>query len=322
MATNWSKESEELTFEAKSRYHRQIMIESIGEKGQMRLLRSSVFICGCGALGGAVAEMLVRAGIGAVRIIDSDYVQLSNLHRQTLFTENDARLKRLKVQAGQDSLAAANSTVLIEGIVDRFSSANAEKMILNPFDADKKVDVLIDGTDNFSTRFLLNQIAVQYNIPFISAGVCGTTGQFLTIFPGQTPCLACLIGNDEKDQYNKSSQNGQFVETGNDLSGSFQNPVSQSDFVNDNDIDSLSNLFPILPPIVQLMAALEASAAIKILSGNREAVSKKLISIDLWKNQCRSLDLASLVQKEDCPVCHRKMDERMSQQNVDSEANS
>ncbi len=175
-----------------TRFERHTNFPPLGEEGQQRLQRGRVLVVGCGALGGTVADLLVRAGVGrdggGVTIIDPDEVQLSNLHRQTLFTEDDARCGRLKVEAAQKALLAADSDANVQTIARRFDESNA--------DMAEHFDLLIDAVDNFPTRFLLNRAAIQFQKPLISAGVAAASGQILTVLPGETACLECFLSND------------------------------------------------------------------------------------------------------------------------------
>jgi len=237
------------------RYRRQKLFTPLGDGGQRRLQTGKALVVGCGALGGSVANLLVRAGIGSVGLMDHDIVEVVNLHRQLLFNERD--LGRRKVDAARDTLLAADSRADIETFPYRFDESTAPLV--------GRFDLLIDGTDNFPTRFLMNRTAIRYGKPFITAGVCGNAGQVFTVFPGQTPCLACLIPPTE------AFREGEFA---------------------------------ILSPIVQVIAAMETSEAIKILSGNENAVNRSLFVIDLWTNKTTPLEVA---RNKNCPVCgHRE----------------
>ena len=171
------------------RYLRQTLFAPLGEAGQRLLQRGRVLIVGCGALGGTVADLLVRAGVGKdngrITLLDPDVVQLSNLHRQMLFTEEDAQQERLKVEAARKALLQADQAANLEVFPIRFERSNLSMV------AD--CDVLVDATDNFPSRFLMNQAAVRYGKPFVTAGVSGASGQTMTIIPGETACLECFL---------------------------------------------------------------------------------------------------------------------------------
>src|SRR5256885_7154613 len=169
------------------KYSRQILFAGIGEAGQERLLGASVVIVGCGAIGGAAANLLLRAGVGRLRIVDRDFVEPSNLQRQTLFDESDARQALPKAVAAERKLRAINSSVSVEGIVADVTLQNAEQLLLGG------CDLVLDGTDNFETRFLINDVAVKFAKPWIYAAAVASYGVTTAIRPGITPCLACLL---------------------------------------------------------------------------------------------------------------------------------
>ncbi len=246
------------------RYLRQIRFAPLGEPGQRRLMQGRALVCGCGALGSAVANTLVRAGVGTVRIVDRDVVELGNLHRQLLFDEEDARRGLPKAVAAAARLRAVNATVAVEPIVADVDHTSVEQFCSG-------VDVIVDGTDNFETRFLLNDVAVCRGLPWIYGGCVGAEGRTMTVVPGCTPCLRCLLPDCP-------------------LPGS--TPTCDT--------------AGILEPIVGLIAAIEAIEAIKILSGQLDALSPHLTVVDLWTNSIRQLDLAGLRGEVDCPCCKRR----------------
>src|SRR5579864_1474778 len=166
------------------RYSRQILFNEIGEAGQERLLQSSAVMVGCGALGTALANLLVRAGVGKLRIVDRDFVEPSNLQRQTLFEEADAREALPKAVAAERRLRAINSGIAVEGIVADVTSGNARELLSG-------FPLILDGTDNFETRLLLNDAAIFLQIPWIYAAAVGSYGLTMTVRPGETACLAC-----------------------------------------------------------------------------------------------------------------------------------
>jgi molybdopterin/thiamine biosynthesis adenylyltransferase len=172
------------------KYSRQILFGEIGESGQERLLSGSAVIVGCGALGTVAAGLLVRAGVGRIRIIDRDFVEHSNLQRQTLFEEQDAKDALPKAVAAERRLRAINSDVAVEGIVADLTPENATEMLSG-------FSVILDGTDNFETRLLVNDAAISMNIPWIYAAAVGSYGVTMTVRPGGTACLACLLEDRE-----------------------------------------------------------------------------------------------------------------------------
>lgn len=243
------------------RYSRQIRFPALGESGQRRLARGRALLCGCGALGSAVANLIVRAGIGTLRIIDRDFVEIHNLQRQTLFDEADARNGIPKAIAAAEKLRSINSTVVVEAIVADLTSENIEQ-------AFNDVDVVLDGTDNFETRFLMNDAAVKLAKPWIYGGCVGAEGQTMTIVPGETPCLRCLMP---------------------------ECPAPGS--------TATCETAGILGPIVGIIASWEAVEAIKLLSGNGTAISRHLVAVDLWTNRIRQMEVRSLRDLTDCPTC-------------------
>jgi molybdopterin-synthase adenylyltransferase len=246
------------------RYIRQSRYVPLGEEGQRRLMAGRALICGCGALGSTIANMLVRAGVGLVRIVDRDFVELSNLQRQVLFDEVDATAGTPKAVAAAEKLRRINSTVVIEPVVADVNPANIEKLCEN-------IDLILDGTDNFETRFLLNDVSVKNGIPWIYGGCVGTEGQTMTILPGETACLRCLMGTCPPWGSTPTC----------DTAG-------------------------IMGPIVGVIASIQAMEAIKILSGNRSAVSKNLTAVELWQYRLRQIDVKNLRDTADCPTCKKK----------------
>jgi molybdopterin-synthase adenylyltransferase len=233
----------------------------LGEEGQRRLSQARALVCGCGALGSLLAGMLVRAGTGHVRIVDRDFVELGNLHRQSLFDEDDVTAALPKAVAAAVKLRRINSEVEIEDIVADIEPANIEQFCAG-------ADVIVDGTDNFETRFLMNDAAVRLGIPWVYGGCVGAEGQTMTILPGATGCLRCLLPECPPPGSTPTC----------DTAG-------------------------ILGPVAGAIASLEALEALKILSGNRQAVSPCLTVVDLWHNHIRQIDVSALAKRADCPTC-------------------
>jgi molybdopterin-synthase adenylyltransferase len=246
------------------RYIRQVRYPPLGEAGQRRLAASRALICGCGALGSVLANTLVRAGVGAVRIVDRDFLELNNLPRQVLFDEDDVAAGLPKAVAAADKLRKINSQVTVEPIVADITPANIEALSAG-------ADVLLDGTDNFETRFLINDAAVHLGLPWVYGGCVGAEGQTMTILPGVTACLRCLLPECPPPGSTPTC-------------------------------DSVG----VLAPIVGVIASIEAVEAIKILSGNRDAVSRHLTVVDLWQNHLARVDLRTLRENSDCPACKRR----------------
>ncbi len=246
-----------------ARYARQIRFAPLGEAGQRQLMRSCALVCGCGALGSFAANLLVRAGVGTVRIVDRDFVETSNLQRQVLFDELDAAAGLPKAVAAAEKLARVNTQVHVEPVVADIDGRNIVQLA-------QGADVLVDGTDNFETRFLLNDFAVSRRVPWVYGGCLGAEGQVMAILPGEGPCLRCLIP---------------------DCPAPGSMPTCDT--------------AGILGPTVGFIASLEALEAMKILSGNRAAVSRLLLVVDLWTNRLRQVDVGTLAEQSNCPACRR-----------------
>src|SRR5882672_65724 len=175
-----------MSWELEDRYSRQVLFAGIGPEGQKQLLRSRVVIVGCGATGSALAALLARSGVGMLRILDRDYVETSNLQRQSLFDENDARESLPKAIAAAQQIARFNSQIVVEPHVADVIPANVETLL-------DGVDLILDGTDNFETRYLVNDFAVKNSVAWIYAAAVGSYGVTLNILPGETACLACVF---------------------------------------------------------------------------------------------------------------------------------
>jgi molybdopterin-synthase adenylyltransferase len=243
----------------KEKYSRQILFAGIGPQGQERLLASRAAIVGCGAIGAAAANLLVRAGVGHLRIIDRDFVESSNLQRQTLFDESDAQHALPKAVAAERKLRSINSSVATEGVVADLSPRNAQELLSG-------VHLLLDGTDNFETRFLLNDFAVEAGLPWIYAAAVASYGLTMTIRPGITPCLACLL------------------ETGNQGQG----------------LEETCDTIGVLGPIVDLIASLEVAEALKLLAGRTDVLHGRLLSCDVWSGRTQSVRVA---RNPECRAC-------------------
>lgn len=247
-----------------SRYSRQERFAPVGPVGQERLAESAVLIVGCGALGSVSAETLVRAGVGRVRIVDRDFLELSNLQRQVLFDEEDVANRLPKAIAAAEKLRRINSEVQIEPVVVDITHENVTDLAAG-------AGVIVDGTDNFETRLLINDYAIQSSTPWVYGGCLGAEGQMLTILPGETACLTCLVPEPPAPGSMPTC----------DTAG-------------------------ILGSAVNVVASLQAIEAIKILTGSHDAANRKLTVIDLWQNRIRHVDLANLHQPGTCPTCHQR----------------
>lgn len=244
------------------RYSRQILLPEIGPEGQKRLGSSRLAVVGCGALGSAIAALLVRAGVASLCIIDRDFVEPSNLQRQLLFDEADAKAALPKAIAAERHLRATNAEVEVEGIVADVTPRNVEQLLAER-------DLILDGTDNFETRFLVNDFAVKSAVPWIYSAVVGMRGVCLPIVPGKTACLACLAGS----------------ESGETLAD-----------------EATCDTVGVLGAAATAVASLAVAAAIRMLTGSGDQGEAKLISADVWNAEQRSIRVA---RDPDCRACGR-----------------
>src|ERR1700723_238544 len=258
----------------KDRYSRQILFAPIGEAGQQRLLDSKAVLVGCGATGTAVANQLIRAGLGALRIIDRDFVEPSNLQRQTLFEESDAQENLPKAIAAEKRLRAINHAAKIDPVVADLTPKNARELLSN-------FPLILDGTDNFETRLLINDAAIALNVPWIYAAAVASTAVTMTIIPGETACLACLL------------------ESADAASGAKNNDAGKSAQQNDATCDTAG----ILNSAVNAITAIQSTEAIKLLINQRAALHQRLISLDIWTNETRAIKVA---RNPNCRPCAQK----------------
>ena len=248
--------------EAMARYARQIIYPPIGHQGQQRLLESTVTLIGCGALGSNLAEMMVRAGVGRLRIVDRDYLELSNLQRQVLFDEDDLAANLPKAEAAARKLRRINSEVEITPIIADANHESIEQIIGSS-------DLILDGTDNLQCRFLINDYAVKNEISWIYGACLAATGMALVILPGGKPCLGCL----------------------------FDSPPGPGEL-------ETCETAGILGPTVSFVASFQAAQALKILSGNLEAVDRSFMTFDLWQNRYHQMSVDNL--SDGCVCCRDK----------------
>ena len=234
----------------------------LGPDGQRRLMAARAVVVGVGGLGSWTAELLARAGVGFLRLVDDDRVELANIHRQGLYDQADAEAGRPKVQAAAARLQAINSKVTVEPVEQRLTAANVESLAGD-------VDVIVDGTDNFPTRFILNDFAVKTGRPWVFAGVVGAEAQTMTIVPGRTACLRCV----------------------------YDEPPPPC-------MDPSCNAAGVLGPAVAAIAGIQATEALKLLAGCAEQASKWLLKLDLWTNQLQRIDAAAAAAAgPPCPCC-------------------
>jgi adenylyltransferase/sulfurtransferase len=227
-------------------------------------MSSGATLIGCGALGTVIASTLVRAGVGRLRLIDRDFIETNNLQRQILFDEDDVAANLPKAEAAARKLHRINSGVEIEPIVTDVDRTNILDLVAD-------ADLILDGSDNFEVRYLINDAAVKLSKPWVYGGCIGSYGQSMTILPGETPCLRCVFE-------------------------SAPNPGEAG----------TCETAGVLAPIVNIVASLQAAEALKILSGHRDAINRDLIYIDVWDNSMRRVRIAGMLGKVDCRCCQRR----------------
>jgi molybdopterin-synthase adenylyltransferase len=243
------------------RYSRQILFREIGAGGQEKLLKARVLLVGCGALGASHAEILARAGVGFLRIVDRDFVEYTNLQRQTLFSEADARERLPKAIAAKNRLASINSEIETEAFVADVNHSNIESFLTD-------VDLVLDGTDNFQIRYLINDACVKHKKTWIYGAAVSSYGTTMTIFPHETPCLRCIF---------------------EEMPAAGSAPTCDTAGV--------------IQPIISSISAIQTTEALKILTGNTEKLHKSLMQIDVWNNDWRKIKLGA--PNEDCETCAR-----------------
>jgi adenylyltransferase/sulfurtransferase len=248
-------------FAMNDRYSRQILFAQIGEEGQARIAGSKVVIIGCGALGAVQAETLARAGVGHLVLVDRDFVEESNLQRQIMFEESDALNRLPKAVAAASRIARVNSDVQVEALVADVNFENIEEIISG-------TSMVMDGTDNFEARFLINDACVKTKTPWVYGAAVGSYGLTMTIVPGESPCLRCVLE-------------------------AMPEPAS----------GATCDTAGVIMPIVTMIASIQAAEALKLLTGQVDKLHRSLITIDVWDFQVNRLDLSSFDAHDECPVC-------------------
>lgn len=259
-----------------ARYDRQVLLRDIGEDGQRRLLGSTVLLLGCGALGSVVADLLSRAGVGHLVIVDRDIVEATNLQRQLLFDERDAADGLPKAEAARRRIARINSDVRVTAIVDNIEHNNIARY-------GSGVDLLIDGLDNLETRYLANDFAVSRGLPYVYGGAVGSVGMVFPVLPHHagdvpwrlangpdysTPCFRCLFSEAPPPGTTATC----------DTTGVFGS-------------------------LTTIIGGFQVTEALKILTHNFDKVSRKLLNVDIWSNEFSQFDVASTREDSDCPCC-------------------
>jgi molybdopterin-synthase adenylyltransferase len=248
---------------SESRYARQIIFPKIGKQGQARLGAARVTLIGCGALGTVLANILARSGVGFLRIIDRDYVEWNNLQRQVLFDERDAREGRPKAVAAAERIATINADIQVEPIIADVHPGNIEEFV-------ESASLILDGTDNFETRYLINDVSIKHEIPWIYGACVAADGMVMPILPGATPCLRCIFDAPP--------------------------PVGSS---------PTCDTAGVIAPIVQIVAALQATEAMKILIGALDDVKPRLTQISAWDGEFSNFDMSAARVEGGCDCCGR-----------------
>jgi molybdopterin-synthase adenylyltransferase len=230
------------------RYSRQILFSGIREEGQARLLHSRVLVVGCGALGSAQAESLARAGVGNLRIVDRDFVEASNLQRQTMFTERDALERTPKAIAAANHIREFAASTNVEPEIADVNNSNIERLI-------NHCDLVLDGTDNFATRYLINDACVKHDVDWIYGAAVGSYGVTMTIRPHLTACLRCVFEEAP--------------------------PAASA---------PTCDTAGVIMPIISIVAAVQVAEALKLLTGQDESLHRSLMQFDVWRNEWRKIN--------------------------------
>ncbi|MEE8349069.1 MAG: ThiF family adenylyltransferase [Acidobacteriota bacterium] len=244
------------------RYSRQVLFSEIGEEGQERIRASRVALVGCGALGSVSAEMLTRAGVGKLRLMDRDFVEESNLQRQSLFTEDHVSAGVPKAAAAEKALHEINSEVEVEGVITDVTWENIEGLCRNH-------DIVVDGTDNFETRFLINDVAVKHHLPWVYGACVGSYGVAFAFQPGASACLQCL----------------------------FERPPELG-------TSETCDTVGILGPVVHVIAAYQVAQVLRILTG--KTPSRRILQVDVWHGNWQTLG-AEQAHSPQCPCCQQRL---------------
>jgi adenylyltransferase/sulfurtransferase len=248
------------------RYHRQQLFAPLGREGQEKLLHSKVLVIGLGGLGSWLSELLVRAGVGQLRLVDDDTVDWTNIARQAMYDELDAAEHSPKVFSAAACLGRINHSVDIEPIREKVTRENIARLA-------EGMDIILDGTDDWATRFLINDYSVKTNTPWIFAGVVRAEGQIMPILPERAACLRCIFEDlppVENEKRAKAAQVG------------------------------------VLGTAVATLAAMEANEALKILSGRRETLSPYLTKLDLWTNTFHQINIVQAARNNECICCKQR----------------
>jgi adenylyltransferase/sulfurtransferase len=242
---------------ATDRYARHRVLTEIGAEGQERLASSAVLVVGCGALGSMLCQVMVRSGVGRVRVVDSDPPEMHNLHRQILYDEDDTTSSRPKAEIAAEKLRRMNREVEVEAVNGRATAANIEALV-------DGIDLVLDGSDNFHTRLLINDVCLKLGLPWVYGGVMATVGMTMNIIPNEGPCFRCFVAEAPPEA---------------------MTPTTETHGV--------------LATVPLMLATVQATEGIKILLGKDE-VRRELIMVDVWNNRLSRVDIQRV---PDCPAC-------------------
>lgn len=265
-----------------ARYHRQMLLPFVGEEGQQRLAGATALVVGCGALGTVIVNMLARAGVGRLVVVDRDFVELSNLQRQVLFDEDDVNSLTPKAEAARAKIARINRQVEVIALIQDLNHTNIESILTEGEYG--PIDIIVDGVDNFETRFIVNDAAVKHGIPYVYGGAVGTVGMCYAVLPHTpegnrpwetagraTPCLRCIFEQAPPPGMNPTC----------DTAG-------------------------VLGPVVSIVSNFQCIEALKILLGRFDAVNPNLVSMDCWENQLRQLKVSRAYDVGNCTCCKQR----------------
>lgn len=267
-----------------SRYHRQMLLPQIGPEGQQRLSAARAAIVGCGALGSCLADMLARAGVGRLTVIDRDLIELTNLQRQVLYDEQDLADGLPKAEAARRRLSRINSAIAVDAVVDDVNPSNVERLVGN-------ADVIVDGLDNFETRYLLNDVSVRRGIPYVYGGAVATHGMTATFLPHASPA-----GRPTREWDDQAGPCLRCVFDAAPPAGTTQTCDTAG----------------VLGPLIGIIANSQAVEAIKILTGQFDAVSRDLTTIDVWHGEHQRLNIAGAYRPDECLCCGKGKFEHLS----------
>lgn len=278
------------------RYHRQMLLPGFGEEGQTKLLNATALVVGCGALGTVIANMLARAGVGHLVIVDRDFIEITNLQRQVLFDEDDVANAIPKAVAAKNKIARINSQVKVTAIVDDVNHANIERLAGIDNDDYGPVDIIVDGVDNFETRYLANDCAVKHGIPYIYGGAVGTVGATYAILPHTSNARS-------ESEHSEGEERDRPWETAGKATPCLRCIFEQAP---PPGLNPTCDTAGVIGPAVSIIANFQVTEAIKVLLGRWENVCPTMLNFDLWDNTMRQFKVAKAYDVGDCRCCKHR----------------